>query len=120
MKTNLFLLCIILFSFSSCQKESDLELYFIDKTKKWVFIDYKEYNPNSVLISYIKFEKNKCQNFDADTDLKSGPKGLWEYSSKDSILIVFKNKFKVLKIQEDTITVKHKNHITLFINLNRT
>lgn len=105
----------------SCEKENNFEILLTDKTKKWVYIDNPTFNKNSIISTYIKFEKNNtCSNYNISDDTKKySGSDEWEYSEKDSSFIVFENKFKFIKVRGDSIYVKYKdeNFIALFMNI---
>jgi len=119
MKLKIFLSIFVVLLFS-CRKESNLEVLLTDKTKKWVYIHNYTFNKNSHLSVYIKFDKpNICENYNIETNRILYPKGEWKYHEKDSSLIIFENNFKFLKIEGDSIYLKHLkgNYITLLMNV---
>ena len=86
-----------------------------------MYIDNTTFNKNSIIHTYIKFEKNRtCSNYNIWDDTKKfSESDKWEYSEKDSSFVVFKNEFKFIKISGDSIYVKYKNEnfIALLMNI---
>jgi len=120
---KVMLLLLTIFVLASCKRESETEKLMLKNGGKWLYYNSEKYNPASKFISYLKFEEEKCDNYYiesdnhfSDVDSPSDNK-TWSYSESDSILTIFRNKFKTSQIKTDTLylyNIKDKTHAMLF------
>lgn len=125
-KAIFYIIIVPIFFATSCKNKSNLELSLLDKDKKWVYINQEKFELNSINHGfYIEFKDNgTCRNCSIiddspPIDIHGGSSnGTWDFVKKDNSLIVFGHEFKVLKIQNDTISLlrKEDNWKALFVN----